>query len=422
MRMVLAWMMLLVVVQGKSVSTDLGSFVQTTVYSGSKAEVERLIHVSEELPLNEYHTVTVHGLSPQVQDATIRVKTSTDSSASILDVKIDTIRVPRRFLPQYKLEEESLMRAQREYQDSMKRMNSELSRLSAQMKSVHAYVNNSIHSEDSKTRLTISEVSKLLAFRAEEQERYDAAVLELESKISKLSAVDMQLHILRDHNADYHVDDVFLPVYKVDKVLTFRVLVSESVPLDFTISYMITTASWSPEYDIHINNKRSSNNCNSSADAVCDATTRGKLYSMSIEYFANVAQSTGEHWVDTSLVLSTADPVQHKKHPEAKIAGVQLQKPPAPQTWAPSPPPTELPRWSPSAEPTAAPTASPSWSPTAVPTVAPTARHEVQMVKAQGISAGDIGASRKFKIPYPVSVNSSNLFSASMPKGSEVSR
>lgn len=66
----------------------------------------------------------------------------------------------------------------------------------------------------------------------------------------------------------------------------------ETGPVEFSLSYVVSSAQWKPMYDIRA--------------SVSDASKSAS--SISCHYRASISQSTGEDWGNTRLTLSTASP------------------------------------------------------------------------------------------------------------------
>ncbi len=77
-------------------------------------------------------------------------------------------------------------------------------------------------------------------------------------------------------------------------------LVEQSIKIDF--SYIIYNASWFPIYDIHVDPKTAE---------------------VSMSYFAQIAQKTGEDWSDTKIIMSTAIPAQSADLPKLQTTLIQ---------------------------------------------------------------------------------------------------
>ena len=130
---------------------------------------------------------------------------------------------------------------------------------------------------------------------------------------------------------------------------------------------------------------------------------------MAIDYYGSVYQNTGENWIDTPLTLSTANPSFIFGHPDPNRQGVSFTG-------------ESLGMFSKAA----------AWK--AYTNSVP--RESVKFssgrggggdltlsdpVMAESVATGDIGASHKFKVQYPVNVNSSDLMKRESIKGAKVS-
>ena len=87
-------------------------------------------------------------------------------------------------------------------------------------------------------------------------------------------------------------------------VIDIGVMQAGSITIDLT--YLVSHASWSPVYSIRANPKGDS---------------------ITIDYDAELSQSTGEDWTDVSITLSTAKPQQFAKPPMPSPWYVDVQEP-----------------------------------------------------------------------------------------------
>jgi uncharacterized protein (TIGR02231 family) len=88
--------------------------------------------------------------------------------------------------------------------------------------------------------------------------------------------------------------------------VTVVVDAEEDMIFELTLSYVVSNASWSPRYDIRVNN---------------DANR------LTLAYMAEIRQSTDEAWEDVQMVLSTAQPSIGGDVPELDQWKVSLYKP-----------------------------------------------------------------------------------------------
>lgn len=104
------------------------------------------------------------------------------------------------------------------------------------------------------------------------------------------------------------------PQSVIEKKVLVRLKLLKRSPgssLDFTVDYMTSPASWSPEYDLQVEGDGSEE----------------KKYKIAINYYAAVTQKTGEDWVNVSLSLSTANAAQIDTPPVPQEKGVYFQQP-----------------------------------------------------------------------------------------------
>ncbi|VDN32462.1 unnamed protein product [Gongylonema pulchrum] len=80
--------------------------------------------------------------------------------------------------------------------------------------------------------------------------------------------------------------------------------------VELDVSYQVPSASWRPSYEIRVQS----------------ATNTLKL-----SYFGQIQQNTGEDWLDTSLILSTARPSFGATTPRLGTLNAEFYKPPPPR-------------------------------------------------------------------------------------------
>ncbi len=86
--------------------------------------------------------------------------------------------------------------------------------------------------------------------------------------------------------------------------------VAEDGDVEVTLGYLVSSANWSPRYDVR---------------GDLDAGT------VAVEYGAQVFQQSGEDWTDVTLVLSTAQPSQSANPPTINPVYVDVHVPPPPR-------------------------------------------------------------------------------------------
>jgi hypothetical protein len=133
-------------------------------------------------------------------------------------------------------------------------------------------------------RPTVKEVREVLEFYNEETARIDEDTL-LYTK--EKSTIENELAIQRKKLLDLTNE---LSTLNHDETKSLLLILetrrpAEEVKLQF--SYVVSNATWSPSYDIRVNNS--------------DNT-------LALSYFAEVTQKTGENWNDCGLFLSTSNP------------------------------------------------------------------------------------------------------------------
>ncbi|KAK6039046.1 hypothetical protein COOONC_23449, partial [Cooperia oncophora] len=97
-------------------------------------------------------------------------------------------------------------------------------------------------------------------------------------------------------------------LYSKSIIVTLESEKGGSVQLELT--YQVYNANWRPTYDLRVD-------------------TTGQQ-SLKITYFGNISQSTGEDWMNASLVLSTAQPCLGGQIPELGVLEAVFYRPPPP--------------------------------------------------------------------------------------------
>ena len=143
--------------------------------------------------------------------------------------------------------------------------------------------------KDSAPRLSIEESAKLLAFleenRAKLAAEHQSLDTQLEDLAAKTEAAQRKLNELRGAGG------------RSTKTVTVRLDTAAAGKLDLALSYTVPGASWTPSYDARV--------------------TSGER-SVTLSYFGNVRQNTGEDWKDVALTLSTARPSMGGAAPEQR--------------------------------------------------------------------------------------------------------
>lgn len=92
-------------------------------------------------------------------------------------------------------------------------------------------------------------------------------------------------------------------------------------PVTFLLSYMVSPASWDPQYDLYLENFDPS-----SLDKQNLELSHLK-YALNMNFFASVTQSTKENWEGVKLQLGTAKPLRNTQSPSPVSHTVKIFKP-----------------------------------------------------------------------------------------------
>lgn len=324
-----------------SIITVLDKFSNVVLYNGMMAEVERMVTITDTLKPGEFHSIAIKGFVRNVQEETIRVKGSVDTE--IMDLKLITVQSPKENSAAYKLKMSELKSKLDPLRTQLQQLDMESTKLEARLKAAQSYVSDAFHVDVTmatplSSKRTISEATEIMDFLDRESEKYHQGMLTLNGKRTALNEqidnISRQIEHLKSsvygkgatmyrngmpgHPTRQHA-------MVTEKELTFRTRLARAVnrehPLTFNITYMSQTASWTPEYDIRIEQQiKPALTLTGSTSGTAPAK-----YHMEIDYFANVWQRTGEHWIDARLTLSTAAPGYIRSHPVPYRHGVQIQ-------------------------------------------------------------------------------------------------
>ncbi|VDN17095.1 unnamed protein product [Gongylonema pulchrum] len=148
---------------------------------------------------------------------------------------------------------------------------------------------------------TLESISKLISYHEQGQSEVYEKTIQLDNGMRQIDE-----EITKIHEQISHTQHNSRHIRRILNVCVF--LESEKggeVELD--ISYQVTCASWHPTYEIRVQS----------------ATNTLKL-----SYFGQISQCTGEDWLDTSLVLSTARPSLAGTMPTLGTLNAEFYKPP----------------------------------------------------------------------------------------------
>ena len=267
--------------------------VKATVYT-DRAMVTREARADVSPGLRQ---ITLGGLSPLLQDQSVRVSASGSAQAKILEVKVDRVFLDTvsaaRITP--------LLQARKSLNDEMRVLNDRLAVITHQrdfLNKITIASQESIARELRTQKPSAEDWGKLLGFFDTQFSKLDAESRQLEGKRTtvqeKLEAVEKELASAGGNPE------------KTEKLITVAFDVQRGGSLAIDASYLISQAGWTPTYDIRV----------SSADTMVELT-----------YSAFVKQNTGEDWKDVQLTLSTAQPALGGTPPELQPWYVNVVEP-----------------------------------------------------------------------------------------------
>ncbi len=222
--------------------------------------------------------ITLGGLSPLLQDQSVRVSAAGSAQAKILEVRVDRVFLDTVSAARIK----PLLQARKSLNDEIRVLNDRLAVLTHQrdfLNKITIASQESIARELRTQKPSAEDWGKLLGFFDAEFSKLDAESRQIEDKRTtlqqKLEAVEKELASAGGNPE------------KTEKLITIAFDVQRGGSLAIEASYLISQAGWTPTYDIRV----------SSADTVVELT-----------YSAFVRQNTGEDWKDIGLTLSTSQP------------------------------------------------------------------------------------------------------------------
>jgi hypothetical protein len=133
-------------------------------------------------------------------------------------------------------------------------------------------------------RPTVKEVREVLQYYNEETSRIDEETL---LYLKEKTSVENELSIQRKKLLDLTNESSTLAHDETKSLLLILETKRPAEEVKLQFSYVVSNATWSPSYDIRVNNS--------------DNT-------LALSYFAEVTQKTGENWNDCGLFLSTSNP------------------------------------------------------------------------------------------------------------------
>jgi len=226
--------------------------------------------------------IRIAGLSPDADRNSIKVKTTKGVIVSSFEFTVD-------YLTDKKLNSEEIEKIQKEL-DELKKQSDELDAKKTVYLSAMDMLQRSVlkNVEGSKRGLSADDLEKTLdyykSFSLETQEKLR------EDAIKRKELNDQMSNLRKQLNQEGFSDGKT----NRDGILVLNVSSPKDALCEFTITYFVPSASWTPYYDVNV----------SSTDKPVKITGRAK-----------VRQTTGIDWNDVKLSLSTARPSFGKTAP-----------------------------------------------------------------------------------------------------------
>jgi hypothetical protein len=237
----------------------------------------------------------------------------------------------------------TLMHRQREIEDELSKLNRKRSRLEESMSLTKSFASNAL-SYTGKDKgsgsgfgvpvtggVSVEYAQSVLHFHAAELERLDdeifAVAKAIQSKEKDLKDVKAALSPKTPPNNKSNGSRSPVDNYKSISV-TFELVgftadaaTPELPKLSFLLSYIVPNAYWTPAYDVRVS---------TSSSAAQDGSSLEDCLTLS--YFAEVTQLSGEDWNDCDLVLSTSNPAISSQPPPVKSKSVDFYQAYRPNT------------------------------------------------------------------------------------------
>lgn len=343
----------------ESVSAVYSNKQKIVVYNNNQAQIEKEYVVKDNLSVGR-HTITIKGLLSGVNDESLFLK----GNAEILDFKI--VQTFSKVEPSLdytaKIEQltasmEKLLSTQRELLYGAKRYQDK-------QDSVKRFAENSLAVGTGQSRPTIEEASAIIQYQDAEMEKIDRAMLEIDAKKSTVASdivvLQRQINDLKaaiaatsanlqqvsvssssssrnikqqqQQQRDREDHGIVVPPEVIsiveEKSVEFQIDLKKASsavsPLVFSTSYLTQPASWSPDYDIKVDDFIGDGRSSSSSSMATKGTS---LYSLRLDYYANVWQQTTEDWTDTTLSLATSSPSYFNRPAMPNKKGVYFNSP-----------------------------------------------------------------------------------------------
>ncbi len=293
-------MLIYVAVQAGEIKPVSSKIDAVTVYQ-DRALVSRIGRIT--LPVG-IHTVAFEGLPIGIDDNSVRVSGEA-AGAAILDIQIksttsipplpDSLQAARRKKIFEKVDELEAIRA-----DNMDKINI-ISSQKAFLEQIRVQTGGNINEQLKLTRPTSEDWQKFVDFIGgngskliAEQRKYERMNNELKVKIDSL------------RNAGSSNTQ---PSSKQVKTILIEIDVTRAGEVEFTTSYVVSGASWTPAYDLRV---------------------QKATKDVQLDYRASIRQNTGEDWNNVALTLSTARPDVGGNQPVLGTWYISGSEPPKP--------------------------------------------------------------------------------------------
>lgn len=287
-----------------AVPLDQTSVSNVTVFVSDRAEITRLISVQGLRP--GVQEITVMGLTSKADEDSIRVKAAPGCRRSkLLEVSFEVHTKAdeageggRSAIDAKRSELKELQAKLTETLDALGREVANKELIDTYVRGMLAPYRDSKLTQPPPVGEKLSSVRELLAFHASAAAEHSAARLRLEVEVAalraKVEAVEEALRRLfapaRPRTKSSRDVHVLVDVETAAGVAAKGGDAAGEPPLLLLLTYMVSSASWVPSYDIRVE------------------TCQGSEPDMSITYLGLVSNASGEDWPACRLRLSTAQP------------------------------------------------------------------------------------------------------------------
>lgn len=225
------------------------------------------------------YSVKVRSISNGTYQDSFCVKPK-DTSCDIIEVSHGVDLYSHRVIPD-RNEIETLKDSISTLNDQIQSKEKLLIRIEDRKKLVHDYATRRLQSLG-EHQVTVNEAKELITYHSEEMENIDLEIVQVSNQLKSLK---QESKLLSEKLRNLSGDNILSPTSS----LTLSIVVDVKVVGDINIlfSYIVNKATWIPTYDIRVNSIEST---------------------LTLTYFAEVVQQTGEDWKDCTIVLSTSNP------------------------------------------------------------------------------------------------------------------